>query len=400
MIVLVINCGSSSFKYQLLEMDNEQLLCSGVVERIGDETKGSFTHKKYSGGEAESFKSEEPFADHTAALEAVLALITSPDKGSISSIDEIKAVGHRVVQGGELLQKATVVGDKEKEIIRKLFKLAPLHNPANLQGIEVAQALCPNAPSVAVFDTEFHSTMPAEAYRYALPHKFYTENGIRRYGFHGTSHKFVSRQAAEFLGKPVEELNLLTCHLGNGCSLTAVKGGKSIDTSMGLTPLAGTMMGTRTGDMDPMVPIFMISEGYSAEEVDNIMNKQSGFKGLCGMNDLRDIHAAIDKGDKNAKLAVELFCYTIRRQLGALWACLGRVDGIVFTAGIGENDDIVRAGVLEGLEAWGVKLDQAKNAARGGARMISAEDSRVPVMVIPTNEELEIARTTLKVLNA
>lgn len=397
MIVLVINCGSSSVKYQLLEMDTEELLCSGVVERIG-EPIGSFAHKKYTGGEAHSFKSEEVFTDHAVALKKALEIITSPDNGSIASVDEIKAVGHRVVQGGEILPHATVVDSQVKKDIRKLFKLAPLHNPAHLKGIEVAQELCPHAPSVAVFDTEFHSTMPAEAYRYPLPHKFYNEYGIRRYGFHGTSHKYVSRETAAFMGKPVNGLNLITCHLGNGCSITAIKDGKSIDTTMGLTPLAGTMMGTRTGDMDPMVPIFMISEGYSAEEVDNIMNKQSGFKGLCGMNDLRDIHAAVEKGDKNAKLALDIFCYTVRRQIGAIWACLGRVDGIAFTAGIGENDDIARAGCLEGLEAWGVKLDPAKNATRGGARTISTDDSRVPVMVIPTNEELEIARITLDVL--
>lgn len=400
MIILVINCGSSSFKYQLLNMDGEILLSSGVVERIG-ESKGAFTHKKYSGGEASVFESDQPFANHTAALEAVLKTLTDPDKGSIKSVEEIKAVGHRVVQGGELIKQATVVGDKEVQVIRDLAKLAPLHNPANLQGIEVAKELCPHAPSVAVFDTEFHATMPEEAFRYALPGKFYSEYGIRRYGFHGTSHKFVSRRAAEFLKKPVEELNIITCHLGNGCSMTAVKGGKSIDTSMGFTPLAGTIMGTRTGDMDPAVPIFMISQGYSPEEVDAIMNKQSGLKGICGMNDLRDIHAAVKAGDKNAKLAINMFCYTVRRQLGALWACLGRVDAIVFTAGIGENDDIVRRGALEGLDCWGVALDPERNSKRGkDVRLVSADSSRIPILVVPTNEELEIARTTLAVLKA
>lgn len=400
MIILIINCGSSSFKYQLLDMSGEKLLSSGLVERIGEE-KGSFTHKKYSGNDTQVFESDEPFANHTAALEAVLAALTSPDKGSIKSVQEIKAVGHRVVQGGELIKKATIVGDKEVEIIKKLSKLAPLHNPANLQGIEVARALCPHAPSVAVFDTEFHASMPEEAFRYALPGKFYSEYGIRRYGFHGTSHKFVSRKAAEMLKKPIEELNMITCHLGNGCSMTAVQGGKSIDTSMGFTPLAGTIMGTRTGDMDPAIPIFLISQGYSADEVDNIMNKQSGLKGICGMNDLRDIHAAVDAGNKDAKLAIDMFCYTIRRQLGALWATLGRVDAIVFTAGVGENDGLVRAQALSGLDSWGLSLDTELNAKRSKeARVISASSSRIPVLVIPTNEELEIARTTAELLKS
>ena len=398
MIILVINCGSSSFKYQLLDMNGEKLLSSGLVERIG-EAKGAFTHKKYSGGETQVFESDEPFADHTAALKAVLSTLTSPDKGSIKSVEEITAIGHRVVQGGELIKQASIVGDREVEIIRNLSKLAPLHNPANLQGIEVAKALCPHAPSVAVFDTEFHASMPEEAFRYALPGKFYSELGIRRYGFHGTSHKFVSRKAAEVLNKPLKDLNMITCHLGNGCSMTAVKGGVSIDTSMGFTPLAGTIMGTRTGDMDPAIPVFLISQGYSPDEVDNIMNKQGGLKGVCGMNDLRDIHAAVKAGNKDAKLALDMFCYTIRRQLGALWACLGRVDAIVFTAGVGENDDIVRQKSLEGLDCWGVTLDAGLNAKRSKeARVISAATSRIPVLVVPTNEELEIARTTVEVL--
>lgn len=398
MIILVINCGSSSLKYQLLDMNGEKLLASGIVERIG-ESSGSFAHKKYTGGEAEVFEKKMPFPDHTVAFKVMLDAMTSPESGSIKSVDEITAIGHRVVQGGELFPEATIIGDREKEMIRSLCKMAPLHNPAHLQGIEVAQELCPNAPSVAVFDTEFHATMPEEAYTYALPRKFYEEYGIRRYGAHGTSHKYVSRRAAEFLNKPVEDLNMLTCHLGNGCSITAVKGGKSIDTSMGFTPLAGTIMGTRTGDMDPAVPVFIISQGYKPEDVDNIMNKQSGLKALCGMNDLRDIHAAEARGDADAIRAMKIYCYSIRRQIGALWACLGKVDAIVFTAGIGENDDLVRQGALAGLEGWGVTLDPELNARRGKeARRISAESSRVPVLVVPTNEELEIARTTVEVL--
>lgn len=400
MTILVINCGSSSLKYQLLNMDGEVLLSSGIVERIGEE-QGSFTHKKYTNGKAESFEQKRPFSNHSEAFKAMLESMTDPKIGSISSVNEINAIGHRVVQGGELFSHATRVGEEEKEKIRFLCKMAPLHNPAHLQGIEIAQELCPHAPSVAVFDTEFHATMPVEAYRYALPKKFYTEYGIRRYGAHGTSHKYVSREAANFLGRPQEGLNLITCHLGNGCSLTAVKDGKSIDTTMGFTPLAGTIMGTRTGDMDPAVPVYMIAQGFSPEEVDNIMNKQSGLKALCGMNDLRDIHAAIAEGNQDAKMALDTFCYTIRRQMGAIWAALGRVDAIVFTAGIGENDDIVRKNSLAGLDIWGVSIDDAVNSTRSReARCISTASSRIPVLVIPTNEELEIARTTQEVLKA
>ncbi len=398
MVVLVINCGSSSFKYQLLEMDTETLLCSGLVERIGEE-KGNFIHKKYAGGEPLVFKTEERYADHSSALKAVLATLTDAGRGSVRSIEEIKAIGHRVVQGGEALQKACVVGAKEREIIRGLAALAPLHNPANLQGIDVALALCPHAPSVAVFDTEFHATMPPKAFRYAVPHKFYSDFGIRRYGFHGTSHRYVSRKAAQLLGRHIEEINLITCHLGNGCSMTAIKGGRSIDTSMGFTPLAGTIMGTRCGDIDPAVPLFLISKGFEPSEVDRILNKESGLKGIGGVSDLRDLHAARAQGDANAQLAFEMFCHSIRRQLGALWATLGKVDAVVFTAGIGENDPEVRQGSIAGLESWGLSLDPAKNAARSPEpRSVSPAGAKVPVLVIPTNEELEIARTVLEVL--
>ena len=392
MIILVINCGSSSLKYQLIEISNETLLCSGLIERIG-EPIGALIHKLYLEDSAEVHKTAQFFADHDAALEAVLACITGKKTGAINSVEEIEIVGHRVAHGGELLQETVVVGEKEKKAIRSLFSIAPLHNPANLQGIEVALKLCPQAPSVAVLDTGFHASMPEKAFRYALPENFYTKYGIRRYGFHGSSHKYVSQRAAVLLKKPLDKLNLITCHLGNGCSITAVRGGKSVDTTMGFTPTAGVMMGTRVGDLDPAVPLFMISAGFTPEEVENILNKQSGLKGICGMNDLRDILAAMQHGDIKAILAFDMFCYGVKRQIGALWAVLGQVDGIVFTAGIGENCPEVRAAGLAGLESWGVKLDSALNSAPGAdARLISAPGSKVAVAVIPTNEELEIAR--------
>ena len=400
MKVLVINCGSSSFKYQLLDMEKEAVLCSGLAERIG-QGKGALTHKKHNAaGDVEKLAIEEPFPTHTEALKKTLDLMIDSKWGVIKSIEEIGAIGHRVVMGGELIKEACVLDDKAIGVIQQLSPLAPLHNPANLQGVAVAKQLCPHAPSVGVFDTEFHATMPAKAYRYAVPTEYYTELGVRRYGFHGTSHKYVTRQAAEFLGKPVSEVNLITCHLGNGCSLTAVKGGKSVDTTMGMTPLAGVIMGTRCGDIDPAIVSFLVEQKkISAAEVDNILNKKSGLFALCGTNDMRDIHANREKGDKNAQLAFEMFCYSIKRSIGALWAVVGNVDAIVFTAGIGENDNFARIQCLEGLESWGVKVDPELNKVRSSdVRSISQAGTKIPVLVIPTNEELEIARTTLQVL--
>ena len=400
MNVLVINCGSSSFKYQLMDMANKSALCSGLVERIG-ENSGSLTHKIWPGTDKEAkFSFEQPFPDHTSGMHAVVELLTDKDKGVIKDLAEIGAVGHRVVLGGELLQKACIVGEAEKKAILELAPLAPLHNPANLQGIDVAQKLFPHAPSVAVFDTEFHATMEPKVFMYALPHELYESLRIRRYGFHGTSHRYVSREAAKFLGKKPEELKLITCHLSNGCSMAAVKGGVCIDTSMGMTPLSGLVMGTRSGDVDPALHLFLAeSRGLSIKEVDSLLNKQSGLKGLCGFNDMRDIHAAREKGDQKAQLAFDVFCYHIKKWLGAFYAALGGLDAVVFTAGIGENDDYVRAEVCSGLEHMGIAVDKDVNAKRMGvARSISPAGTKVPVLVIPTNEELEIAQATLTVL--
>ncbi len=400
MKILVINCGSSSFKYQLINMDNGQALCSGLVERIGD-TVGALTHKKAPGTPDEKkFSREQPFKDHTAGMEAVMALLTDPEKGVIKDLKEISAVGHRVVQGGELYPSSCRVTPDVKKGIADLAPLAPLHNPANLQGIEVAEKLLPHAPSVAVFDTEFHATMPAKAFMYPLPYELYEKQRVRRYGMHGTSHKYVAHKAAEFLDRKNEGFNVITCHLGNGCSITAVKDGKCIDTSMGLTPLAGVMMGTRSGDIDPAIHAFLGRHtGMGLEDIDAMLNRQSGLKGICGVNDMRDIHAAREKGDAKAQLAFEMFCHTIRRFIGSYMVALGRVDALVFTAGIGENDEYVRAEVCAGLEDLGIVLDAAANDKRSGeTRSISPAGTKTPILVVPTNEELAIAQATLAVL--
>ncbi len=400
MKILVINCGSSSFKYQLIDMQDKTALCSGLVERIG-EKMGNLVHKKNPDSPTEEkFKVEQVFADHSSGMAAVMQLLVDPQKGVIASLEEISAVGHRVVQGGEKLQQACLVGEKEKQIISELASLAPLHNPANLQGIEVAQKLLPHAPSVAVFDTEFHATMPAKAYMYALPYELYEEQSIRRYGFHGTSHRYVAETAAEFLGKNINNFNAITCHLGNGCSLSAIKNGKCVDTSMGMTPLAGVMMGTRCGDIDPAIHAFLgTNKNMTLAELDAMMNKQSGLKGICGMNDMRDLHAAREKGDKRAQLAFEMFCYSIVKYIGSYFAVLGKVDALIFTAGIGENDDLVRAEVCQSLSGLGVSIDLQANAKRGGGvRNLSLPTATLPTLIVPTNEELAIAKATQKVL--
>ena len=401
MKVLVINCGSSSFKYQLIDMDTRVVMCSGLVERIGD-PMGSITHKVAPGTDKERKFSEEcPFPDHTAGMTMVMKRLTDAEQGVIKSLEEIGACGHRVVQGGEVFPESCLLGEKEIKGISDLSPLAPLHNPAHIQGIEVVIKLLPHAPSVAVFDTEFHATMPPKAYMYALPYELYEKHRVRRYGAHGTSHQYVAHQAAKFMGRESEGFNVITCHLGNGSSISAVKDGKCVDTSMGMTPLAGVMMGTRCGDIDPAIHAYLGREvGMGLEKIDSMLNRQSGLKGICGMNDMRDLHAAREKGDKKAQLAFEMFCHTIRKYVGAYYAVLGRVDALVFTAGIGENDEFVRMGVCEGLEAMGIAVDKQKNDKRSGeARNISPEGTRVPVLVVPTNEEIAIAEATVRVLN-
>ncbi len=344
---------------------------------------------------------EAAFPTHVEAMELVIALLTDPEVGVIKDKGEIFAIGHRVLHGGESITDPVRVDQHVKDIIRDCFLLGPLHNPANLMGIEVAEKLFPGVPNVAVFDTEFGMGMPPEAYMYALPYELYEELKIRRYGFHGTSHKYIARKTAEYLGKPLNELRSITMHLGNGSSMSCVREGKCFDTSMGLTPLEGLIMGTRCGSIDPaIVPFVMEKKGLSPAEADTLMNKKSGLLGLCGYTDMRDVHAQVDKGDKRAALTLQMLVRSIRKTLGSYVFLLeGKVDALVFTAGIGENDDIVRAAVCDGLENFGIRLDLKENGTRKpGARTISLPDSKIPVLVIPTNEELQIALATLEVL--
>jgi len=399
MIVLVINAGSSSLKYQLLNMVENKVMAGGVVERIGD-ALGDVTHKKFTGPAPEKFVREEKIADHREAMHLVADLIIDAKTGVIKSKDEISAIGHRVVQGGEYFRAATIIDADIKKSIEKNNPLAPLHNPPNLMGIDVAEALFPEIPNIAVFDTEFHQTMPAKAFLYALPYEFYEKMRVRRYGFHGTSHKYVARAAAIHMDRPINELNLITVHLGNGCSISAVEKGRCIDTSMGMTPLAGVMMGTRTGDIDPAIQRYVMENtGMTADEMDTVFNKKSGLKGICGMNDMRDIHAAGEKGDQRATLALDMFTYQVKKYIGAYTAALGQVDGIIFTAGIGENDDIVRAGVCANLSGLGMELDLEKNRGRiSEPKALHTLESRVQIWVIPTNEELQIAQEVVDIL--
>ncbi len=397
MKILTINAGSSSLKYQLFEMPGAHVICDGLVERIG-EPLGRIKHRV---GAGETLVLEEAVADHAAALARVAALLMTGEVGVLADADALDAVGHRVVHGGERFHAPTVITAEVSETIHDLSPFAPLHNPANLAGIEVAEKVFPSATQVAVFDTAFHQTMPAHAYRYAVPADLYTDHGVRVYGFHGTSHAYVARAAAKLLKKAPETCNLITAHLGNGASITAISNGRSVDTSMGFTPLPGLIMGTRSGDVDPALIFYLSARlGLSLAEIDAMLNKQSGLLGLCGDNDLRDIEERVDAGDADAVLALEMYAYRIRKYIGAYAAVLGRVDALVFTAGVGENSDVVRAKVCDGLGALGISLDPAKNAVtiRGTSGPIHSDESRVEVFVIPTNEELEIARQVMGVI--
>ena len=396
MKVLVINCGSSSLKYQLIDMETENSLAQGLVERIGIE--GSVLTQKVEGKDKYIVKT--PMKNHKEAIEIVLKALVDGEHGVIKSMDEITAVGHRVVHGGEKYASSVLITEEVKKSIEECYKLAPLHNPPNMIGIEACEELMPNTPMVAVFDTAFHQTMPKEAFLYALPYELYTENGIRKYGFHGTSHMYVSNKVAEVMGKDIKDLKIVTCHLGNGASLCAVKNGVSIDTTMGFTPLDGIVMGTRSGSIDPAIVLYLINElKYSTEDVNTLLNKKSGVLGISGVStDFRDIEDAAAKGDERAILALDIYHYRIRTQIGAYAAAMGGVDAIVFTAGVGENGPETREACLEGLEFLGVKVDKEKNNVRGKVREISTEDSTVKAFVIPTNEELVIARDTKKLV--
>jgi len=396
MKILVLNCGSSSLKYQLIDMENEQVLTKGLCERIGID--GSVLTHKVPG--KDNYVVETPMPDHSVAVQLVLDALTSAEHGVIKSVDEINAIGHRVLHGGTKFTKSIVVNEDVKAAIRECFDLGPLHNPANLMGIRACQAVMPNTPQVAVFDTAFHMTMPPKAYRYAIPTEYYENDSIRRYGFHGTSHKYVTKRAIELMGR--KDIKLVNCHLGNGSSLSAVKDGKCQDTSMGLTPLAGVPMGTRSGDIDPAVVQFVMNKyGMSADECLNMLNKKSGVLALSGVSsDFRDIENGAEEGNENCALALDKFAYEVRKYIGSYAAALGGLDCLVFTAGVGENSASMRARICEGLEFLGVKLDPEKNNTRGKEAIISADDSKVTVWVIPTNEELMIAQDTAALVNA
>ncbi len=396
MKTLVINCGSSSLKYQLIDMSTEECMVQGLVERIGIE--GSVLTQKVEGKDKYVINTE--IKNHKDAIKLVLEALIDPVHGVIKSMDEISAVGHRVVHGGEKYSDSVLINDKVLQSIKDCIVLAPLHNPPNIIGIEACKELMPNTPMVAVFDTAFHQTMPKHSYICPLPYDLYKKYGIRKYGFHGTSHKYVSNKVAEVMGKDLKDLKIVTCHLGNGCSLAAVKNGKSVDTSMGFTPLAGVMMGTRSGSIDPSVISFLIEQhGYTIEEVDELLNKKSGVLGISGVSsDFRDVLAAGEAGNERAKLALEIFYYKVRTQIAAYAGAMGGIDVIVFTAGIGENSSITRKEILKGLEFFGLELNEENNEIRGKIQEISTEDSRVKVYVVPTNEELMIARDTAKLV--
>ena len=392
MKILVINCGSSSLKYQLIDMETEDVMAKGLVERIGID--GSRIKHETIGKEKKTI--ETPMQDHKRALELVMESLTNEEYGAIKSLDEIDAVGHRVVHGGEDFAKSVVIDDKVLKGIEDNVEIAPLHNPPNIMGIKACQRLLPNVKQVAVFDTAFHQTMPEESYIYALPYEYYEKYKIRRFGFHGTSHKYITNKAAEMLGKDINEVNLITCHLGNGSSICAVEKGKSIDTSMGFTPLEGLAMGTRCGDLDPAIlPFIMEKENLSTEEINTLINKKSGVLGISGVSsDFRDIEEARDEGNKRAKLALDIFEKRVRGYIGSYMTELDHVDAIVFTAGVGENSIEMRESIVAGLKSLGIKLDPERNNVRGEDKLISADDSAIKVFVIPTNEELMIARDT------
>jgi acetate kinase len=399
MKVLVINAGSSSLKYQFFESETGAVLAKGGAERIGLDDS-IITHTR-NGDDKVVIETDLP--DHKDAMEQVLSLLTSPNYGVIQSMMEIDAVGHRVVHGGEKFSASALITPSVKAAIRVCYDLAPLHNPPNMTGIEACEAAMPGVPQVAVFDTAFHQTMPAPAYMYALPYEMYEEYRVRRYGFHGTSHRFVSQRCSEIMGKPLEELKIITCHLGNGSSIAAVDHGECVDTSMGLTPLAGVCMGTRCGDIDPAIVTFLMQrEGLDNKGIDSLMNKKSGVLGVSGVSsDFRDLEEAAGNGNKRARLALDMFVYHCKKYVGAYAAAMGGVDALVFTAGIGENNYIVREGIASGLGYMGIQLDEQKNhGVRGVEKDLSVDGSTAKVFVIPTNEELAIARETEIVVRA
>lgn len=394
---MVVNAGSSSIKYQLIDMKTELPLSSGIVERIGLK-EGVIKHKTFINGEEKKIKEKFHIADHSVGLKRVAELLTDKKIGVITNPLEIQAVGHRLVHGGEAFTKTVIITNEVKAKVKELFPLAPLHNPANLIGVEVAEKVFPNAVQIGVFDSAFHQTMPEVAFRYAIPKNMYTEMGIRKYGFHGTSHKYVSKKAIEYLEK--KDAKIITIHLGNGASMAAVNAGKSVDTSMGIGPLNGLIMGTRSGNIDPSIIFYLIEQKeYSVEEVSKILNKESGMKGLTGDTDMREIEERFLQGDSEAVLAYQMYAYRIKQYIGNYAATMNGLDAIVFTAGIGENDTIVRKLVCQNMEYFGIELDEEKNSVRNSEiREINKAGANTKVLVIPTNEELEIARQSFELV--
>ena len=397
MKILVLNCGSSSIKYKLFDMTTKEVLAQGGIEKIG--LVGSFLKLTLPNGEKKILEKDIP--EHTAGIEFILNTLVSPEYGAIKSLDEINAVGHRMVHGGERFSESVLLNKEVLDAFIACNDLAPLHNPANLKGVNAVSAILPNVPQVGVFDTAFHQTMPDYAYMYAIPYELYEKYGVRRYGFHGTSHRYVSQRVCEFLGVDPKGKKIITCHIGNGGSISAIKDGKCIDTSMGLTPLEGLVMGTRSGDIDAGAVTFITEkEGLNATGVSNLLNKKSGVLGVSGVSsDMRELEAAVAAGNPKAILAEKMYFYRIKKYIGAYAAALGGVDIILFTGGVGENQANCRSEVCEGLEFMGVKIDLEKNKVRGEEAIISADDSKVTVAVIPTDEELMIASDTLAILN-
>ncbi len=398
MNVFVINSGSSSIKYQLIRMPEATVVCSGLIDRIGQESS-SIQHKAFIHGSEKVKKENLPIRDHAAGLTAASQLLTDSEIGVIKDPKEIEVVGHRVVHGGESFSKTMIITQEVKEEIKKLFSLAPLHNPPNYLGIEVAEKIFSTAKQVAVFDTAFHQTMPPVAYRIAIPKSFYDEHGIRNYGFHGTSHKYVSEKAVTYLKK--KDSKIIVIHLGNGCSMSAIREGVCVDTSMGFGPMNGLIMGTRTGDIDQSIIFYMVNQlNYSLEEVNTILNKKSGMLGLTGFSDMRDVKAECNKGNSEALLAYEMYAYHIKKYIGAFAAILNGLDAIVFTAGVGENDSMTRSLATKDMAYFGIHLDEEKNqTGRKGINEISTTDSPVKILIVPTNEELEISRQCFALLN-
>jgi len=400
MKILVINTGSSSIKYQLFDMDHHKVLASGMAEKIGEDTSILIHKRVLASGESVEKVEEGMIADHHKGLNRIVELLIDKEHGVIQDKSEISAVGHRVVHGGEDFHSTTIIDEQVIAAIKKNIPLAPLHNPPNLMGIKVARSIFPDSPQVAVFDTAFHQTIPIRAFLYAVPFELYQKNRVRRYGFHGTSHAYVAEKAADYLGRPLSELNLITIHLGNGASMAALKKGKCIDTTMGMTPLAGLVMGTRSGDVDPALPFFLADHlKMTLKEIDSLLNKESGLKGMCGTNDMREVIEKKNTGDEQAKIALEVCTYRIKKYIGAYFAALESLDEIIFTAGIGERSAEIRELCCRGLDKLGIKIDLEKNKESSTEiREINSPGSEVKILVVPTNEELKIAQETKRVV--